>query len=60
MDFFSTCDHIRSFLRIWSHWLKESLLENFIFCVVIDQKMILGLPHDFFVFTDHRLDFLHL
>ena len=32
-DFFSKCDQIRSFLRIWSHWLKKSLMENFIFCV---------------------------
>ena len=24
-DFFSKCDQIRSFLRIWSHLLKESL-----------------------------------
>ena len=32
-DFFSKCDQIRSFLRIWSHLLKKSLMENFIFCV---------------------------
>ena len=24
-----------SFLRIWSHFLKKSLMENFIFCVVV-------------------------
>ena len=30
-DFFSECDQIRSFLRIWSHLLKKSLMENFIF-----------------------------
>ena len=30
-DFFSKCDHIRSFLLIWSHLLKKSLMENFIF-----------------------------
>ena len=30
-DFFSKCDQIRSFLRIWSHWLKKSLMETFIF-----------------------------
>ena len=29
-DFFSKCDQIRSFLRIWSHLLKQ----NFIFCAV--------------------------
>ena len=32
-DFFSKCDQI-SFLRIWSHLLKKSLMENFIFCAV--------------------------
>ena len=30
-DYFSKCDQIRSFLRIWSHLLKKSLMENFIF-----------------------------
>ena len=30
-DFFSKCDRIRSFLQIWSHLLKKSLMENFIF-----------------------------
>ena len=30
-DFFSKCDQICSFLRIWSHLLKKSLMENFIF-----------------------------
>ena len=34
-DFFSKCDQIRSFLRIWSYLLKKSLIENFIFCAVI-------------------------
>ena len=33
-DFFSKCDKIRSLLRIWSHLLKKSLKENFIFCAV--------------------------
>ena len=33
-DFFSKSDQIRSFLRIWAHLLKESLMENFFFCVV--------------------------
>ena len=32
--FFSKCDQIRSFLQIWSHLLKKSLMENFIFCAV--------------------------
>ena len=32
--FFSKCDQIRSFLPIWSHLLRKSLIENFIFCAV--------------------------
>ena len=33
-DFFRKCNQIRSFQRIWSHLLKKSLMENFIFCAV--------------------------
>ena len=33
-DFFSECDQIRSFLRIWSHLLKKTLMTNLIFCAV--------------------------
>ena len=33
-DFFSKCEQIRSFLWIWSHLLKKSLMENLIFCAV--------------------------
>ena len=32
-DFFSKCYQIRSLLHIWSHSLKKSLMENFIFFV---------------------------
>ena len=42
-DFFHKCDQIRIFLWIWSHLLKKSLKENFIFlyneCVSLKQKM---------------------
>ena len=31
-DFSSKCEQIRRKLRIWSHLLKKSLMENFIFC----------------------------
>ena len=31
-DFFSKCDQ----LRIWSHLLKKSLMENFNFCAVLE------------------------
>ena len=30
-DFFSKCNEIRRNLRIWSHLLEKSLMENFIF-----------------------------
>ena len=33
-DFFINCDKICSFLWIWSHLLKKSLIGNFIFCAV--------------------------
>ena len=33
-DFFCKCDQIRRKLRIWSHLLKKSFMENFIFCAV--------------------------
>ena len=34
-DFFSKCVQIRNFLRIWSHLLKKSVMENFIFSGVM-------------------------
>ena len=33
-DFLSNCDQISNFLQVWSHLLKTSLMENFIFCAV--------------------------
>ena len=33
-DFFCKCDQTRSLLRIWSHLLKKSLMENLTFCAV--------------------------
>ena len=33
-DLFNKCDQIRRKLRIWSHLLEKSLMENFIFCAV--------------------------
>ena len=33
-DFFSKCEQIRRKLRICSHLLKKSFMENFIFCTV--------------------------
>ena len=37
--FFSKCDQIRNFLRIWPHFLKKSIMENFIFCAVLNSKI---------------------
>ena len=37
-DFFGKYDQIRRKLRIWSHLLKKSLIENFIFCAVKTQN----------------------
>ena len=34
-DFLSKCDKTGNFLRIWSHLLKKSLMEHFIFCAVL-------------------------
>ena len=36
-DFFSKCDQIQRKLRISSHLLKKSLMENFIFLAVTAQ-----------------------
>ena len=33
-DFFSKCDQSHRNLRIWSDFLKKSLMESFIFCAV--------------------------
>ena len=41
-DFFSKCDQIRRKLQIWSHLLKKSLTENFIFCAVTVSKGVYG------------------
>ena len=35
-DFFSQFDQIRRKLQIWSNWLEKSLMENFIFCAVLN------------------------
>ena len=39
-DSFSKCDQIRRKLRIWSHLLKKSLMENFVFCAVFVTKTV--------------------
>ena len=42
--FFSKCDQIRSFLQIWSHLLKKSFMESFMFCAVY-LDLIAGMFH---------------
>ena len=39
-DFFTKCNQIRSFLRIWSHLLKKSLMKNFIFSAVFVSEQL--------------------
>ena len=41
-DIFSKYDQIGRKLRIWSHLLKKSLMENCIFCAVIWVNMSLS------------------
>ena len=42
-DFFDKCDQVCSFMWIWSHLLKKSLMENFFFCAfhIISYHIIL-------------------
>ena len=45
-DFDSKCDQTRKNLRIWSHLLKKSLIENFFFCaVLLSSKYNVKLQH---------------
>ena len=46
-DFSSKCDQIRSFLRIWSHLLEKSLMENFIFRAVSGWEQLLNVSKFF-------------
>ena len=38
--FSSKCEQISSFLRIWSHLLKKSLMENFIFLCSVNKREV--------------------
>ena len=38
-DFFSKCEQIRRFLRIWAHLLKKFLMENFFIQYITHQKL---------------------
>ena len=52
-DIFSKCDQIRSLLRIWSHLLKKSLMENFVFCTVLVSGREI-----FVLFPEHAFDLI--
>ena len=41
-DFFSKCKQIRRKLRTWSYLLQISLMENFIFCAVNGEHIIIS------------------
>ena len=41
-DFFSKCDQIRRKLQIWSHLLKKSIMEIFIFCAVLSFRQTIN------------------
>ena len=41
-DFFGKCDQICNKLRIWSHLLKKSLMENFSFCAVCHSRFLVS------------------
>ena len=47
-DFFGKCDQIRRNLQIWSHLLKKSLLENFIFLCAVLKAFLSGIKRPIF------------
>ena len=53
-DFSSMCDQIHSFLRIWSHLLKKSLMENFIFFMQYLAKSVQSNIYVFIFRHSHR------
>ena len=67
-DFFSKCDQIHSFLRICSHLLKKSLIENFICCavrstskqIITSQKKKTNFYQNISIFYEHQysMDYL--
>ena len=57
-DFFSKCDQNRNFLRIWSHLLKKSLIENFIFCAVGNRSPLTLLKEkEIYNYNKEKLDY---
>ena len=52
-DFFNKCEQIRKKPRIWSHVLKKSLIENFIFCMVNNLFAQIKINQFFYLNTIH-------
>ena len=46
-DFFSKWDQICRKLRIWSHLLKKTLMENFILCAVLNESFLIRIASSF-------------
>ena len=40
MDFFNKSDQTRSFLPIWSHLLKKTLMKHLTFCAVLNASLM--------------------
>ena len=59
-DFFSKCDQIHRKLRIWSHFVKKSLMENFIFCAVWRSVICLYTIVHFYHISLFHLHFFHV
>ena len=60
-DFLSKYDQIQSFLRIWSHLLKKSSIENFIYCAVKASQSLNGKTDNDLEMAQHKkkkIDFL--
>ena len=53
-DFFSKYDQIYRKLRIWSHLLNKSLMENFVFCAVKPKDRSSFLPLITFTYFFHN------
>ena len=62
-DFFSKCDQIRRKLRIWSHLLKKSVMENFIFCSVhqswLFSNSVINMPFSKWKENDAKITSFH-
>ena len=53
-DFLSKYDQIQSFLGIWSHLLKKSSIENFIYCAVKASQSLNGKTDNDLEMAQHK------